>query len=326
MPQPTTQQASLLHPLALTSPVPLTQHPAAVYLSLLGKGSRPTMKQALDAIASLLTEGVCDAMTLDWAALRYQHTAAVQAALLEQHAPSTASKKICALRRVLEEAWKLELIEDLDYSRAIRLPRIKKNSPKLQGRALSQKEISKLMDVCCNDSTVLGIRDTALIAILRVTGARRSEMANLELLDFSKEIDEEGNDTASLEIRGGKGGKDRTVYLPEEAIAYLERWLEVRGPHPGALLHPLRKGGRIERKHMTPQAILAIVKKRGKKAGIESFTPHDFRRTFCSDLFDCQTDIVTIQELAGHHSPVTTAKYNRRKDKTKRRAVRNLKL
>ncbi|ACB54579.1 phage integrase (plasmid) [Crocosphaera subtropica ATCC 51142] len=35
-------------------------------------------------------------------------------------------------------------------------------------------------------------------------------------------------------------------------------------------------------------------------------------------------DIVTVQKLAGHASPVTTAKYDRRGEAVKRKAVHNL--
>jgi len=49
--------------LVLTTPLPLTEHPAAVYLATLSPGSRATMQQALDAIASLPTGGVADALT-----------------------------------------------------------------------------------------------------------------------------------------------------------------------------------------------------------------------------------------------------------------------
>ena len=324
MSPPLTPQTTLSHPLALTTPIPLTEHPAAVYLSLLAKGSRPTMKQSLDAIASLLTDSECDAMTLDWAQLRYQHAAAIQAVLLEQHAPSTARKMMCALRRVLKEAKRLDLISDRDYSRTVDLPQIKKNQPKLAGRALSRKEISKLLVVCRNDPTVLGARDEALIAILRWTGVRRDEAVNLDLQDMNIKVNRKGKRKASIEVRGGKGNKDRTVFLSSKATAYLDRWLEVRGPQPGPLLYPLHKGGRIRRKRMTAQALSGIVKTRGEQAGLKPFSPHDFRRTFCTHLFEKKVDIATIQELAGHSSPTETAKYNRAKDKTKQKAVETL--
>jgi integrase/recombinase XerD len=302
--------------LVLGSPLPLTLHPAAVYLRSLSVGSRPTMEQSLNAIASLLTNNQCDAYTLNWAILRYQHTSAVQAAMLEKYAPATAKKMMCALKRVLREARKLGLMEAQDYTTAIDLPSIK-DAKKLRGRALSKNEIGALMEVCASDPTIQGIRDAALIAILRGAGLRRAEVAKLELRDFNAE-------TGALDVRGGKGGKDRTVYLPEMAIAYLENWLKIRGKKSGALLCPIRKGGEIEIRNMTPQAILLIVQKRASEAGVESFSPHDFRRTFCSDLLDAGVDIVTVQKLAGHASPVTTAKYDRRGEETKRRAVQKL--
>ncbi len=59
--------------LKLASPLPLTAHPAAVYLRSLAPRSRLTMQGSLNAIASLLTNGECDAMTLDWAKFTY-HT------------------------------------------------------------------------------------------------------------------------------------------------------------------------------------------------------------------------------------------------------------
>jgi site-specific recombinase XerD len=274
------------------------------------------MEQSLNAIASLLTNGNCDAYTLNWAILRYQHTSAIQAALLEKYAPATAKKMMCALKRVLREARKLGLMEAQDYTTAVDLPSIK-DAKKLRGRALSKSEIAALMEVCASDSTIQGIRDAALIAILRGAGLRRAEVAFLEMKDFNSE-------TGALDVRGGKGGKDRTVYLPEMAIAYLENWLVIRGRKPGALLCPIRKGGEIEIRNMTPQAILLIVQKRATEAGVESFSPHDFRRTFCSDLLDAGVDIVTVQKLAGHASPVTTAKYDRRGEETKRLAVQKL--
>jgi site-specific recombinase XerD len=276
------------------------------------------MRQSLDAIASVLTNGECDADTLNWASLRYQHTAAVQAVLVEKHSPATAKKMMCALKRVLREARKLGLMDAESYAIAVELPSIK-SSKKLRGRALSQQEITALMDVCTLDPTPQGVRDAALIAILRGAGLRRAEVVKLELKDFNAR-------TSAVEVRGGKGDKDRTVYLPDDAIAFVEDWLTLRGRRPGPLLCPIRKGGEIEVRHMTPQAVLLILQKRAQEAGVDSFSPHDFRRTFCSDLLDAGVDIVTVQKLAGHASPMTTSKYDRRGEEVKRRAVQSLSL
>ena len=165
----------------------------------------------------------------------------------------------------------------------------------------------------------LGVRDAALIAILRGAGLRRGEAVKLNVRDFNPE-------TGRLEINRAKGGKSRLVYLPEAAITYVENWLDVRSRRPGALLCPMRKGGVIEYRAMSSTAILKVVQKRAKQAGVASFSPHDFRRTFCSDLLDAGVDIVTVQKLAGHADPNTTAKYDRRGEEIKRKAVQKLKF
>lgn len=299
--------------LALTAPIPITEHPASVYLSSLSPGSRPAMKQALDAIARILTSNQCDALTLDWAALRYKHTAALRSILMEVYAPATANKMLSALRRVLKEALRLEWMDARDFERAVDVANIKV-SGELKGRCLTEGEVNALMQVCFADPTPIGYRDAALIAILRGAGLRRSELVKLTLGDFV---------SGSLKVRGGKGGKDRTVYLPDAAVAVVEDWLEIRGRVAGALICHINRGGAITLRHLTSQAVLFILQKRGKEAGVENFSAHDFRRTFISELLD-NTDIVTVQKLAGHASPELTSRYDRRGEETKRQAVQSI--
>jgi len=281
------------------------------------------MKQTLDAIASLLTSGLltsgsCDHLSLDWSKLRYHHTSSVRSVLIQRYAPATANKMLSALKRVLKEAYRLDLLGADDYTKAVDLPRISE-SRKLKGRALKPGEISALMQTCMNSNAPIDVRDAALIAILRGTGIRRAELCHLNLEDFDP-------NSGALQVRQGKGQKDRIVYLPQEAIAIVERWIAVRGRQSGPLLLPIRSNGRLQWRQITPDAILKIVQRRGQMAGIESFSPHDFRRTFCSDLLDAGVDIATVQKLAGHASPVTTAKYDRRGEETKRAAVQKLSL
>ncbi|WP_348535499.1 hypothetical protein [Komarekiella delphini-convector] len=123
------------------------------------------MQLALDAIARLLTNNSCDALTLNWAALRYKHTAAVRATLIEKHSPAYVNKMLCALRRVLKEALRLELMDAVDFARAVDIPNVKVTK-QLRGRALKEKEIADLMQACFDDPTPTGYRDAALVAIL----------------------------------------------------------------------------------------------------------------------------------------------------------------
>jgi integrase len=303
--------------LVLTIPLPLTEHPACVYLSSLAPGSAPTMKRSLSLIAQLLTNGEADYLTLDWAALRYKHTAAIRAALIKNYEPATVNRVLCALRRVLKEALRLELISPVDYARAVDISSVKA-SKELRGRALSQDEIDSLMRVCFSDRTPAGFRDAALIAILRGAGLRRAEVVKLDLKDF--------NNDGEIKIRSGKGRVDRTVYLSPGAIAIVNDWLEIRTQKPGALLCQVNKSGRVVQQRLTPQAILFILQKRCKEVGLEHFSPHDLRRTFVSDLLNVGVDIATVQSLAGHSNPAITARYDRRGEERKRIASAQLEI
>src|ERR1039458_10113422 len=168
--------------------LPPDRHPAHVYLARLGSGSRRTMSEALNTIAAIVTSGRADLETMPWAALRYQHTAAVRSALMEKYKPSTANKMLAALRGVLKESWRLGYMTAEDYHRAADVPTIKAQTLP-RGRALASGEISALMGVC---------GDAALIAVLYGAGLRRSESVGLELSDYNIE-------TGELTIRGGEG-------------------------------------------------------------------------------------------------------------------------
>jgi integrase len=72
---------------------------------------------------------------------------------------------------------------------------------------------------------------------------------------------------------------------------------------------------------MTDQAVMLLLRRRAKQARVSGFTPHDLRRTFIGDLLDSGEDMITVQKLAGHANVQTTARYDRRGEEVKRRAV-----
>jgi len=74
-------------------------------------------------------------------------------------------------------------------------------------------------------------------------------------------------------------------------------------------------------RRMTDQAIYNLLLSHAKQAGTARFSPHDLRRSFISELLDQGVDVVTVQQLAGHASVQTTAKYDRRGERAKKKAI-----
>ncbi len=298
-------------------------HPALVYLASLSPGSRRTMKGALDAMAQLLTSGRCDALSLDWSEVRFQHGAALRAVLAERYAPATANKMLAAWRGTLKAAWRLGILSSEDYGRAADLGSVRGETlPK--GRALAGGELRALLSVCANDTykdatpRPAGVRDAAILCVLYGGGLRRSEIVGLDVADYEAQ-------NGALTVRCGKGSKARITYLPSGGQSRLRRWLELRAQKgfqdEGPLFHPIHRSGKIFEGRMTDQAILALLQRRALDAGIKAFSPHDLRRTFISDLLDAGADIATVQKLAGHSNVQTTARYDRRGEVAKQRAA-----
>jgi site-specific recombinase XerD len=254
------------------------------------------MRQALNAIAQLLTNGTCEAMTLDWSKLRYQHTAALRAVFRDKYAPNTANRMLAALRRVLQEARRLKQISPEDYDSAVDIKRIQ-HTPLLHGRALSEQEISALIEVCFLDPKLTGVRDAAMISIL-MAGLRRSEVVSLDYSDFDPK-------TGGLKVRRAKGLKDRMTYLPTGAIAAVLDWLAIRGDEPGPLLYPIAKANQITRRRLTDQAVMFVLQKRAKLANVDPiltsrFSPNLYIR-FVGDRCGCDHGVAAGGTLRSKH-------------------------
>ena len=294
----------------------LDQHPAAVYLASLANGSKRTMRQALDTIAGLLVNNA-DAAAVDWSRVRFQHTAAIRSKLAEDYSPATVNKMLCALRGTLKAAWQLGLMSAEDYHKAASVESVNGETV-LAGRDLSPGEIAALMAACENDPSPAGARDAAIIALMYVWGLRRAEVITLDLADYDTQAER-------LLIRG-KRNKQRYSYPQNGEGRALADWLKVRGSAEGALFMPITKGGKIQHRRMTTQAIYNMLDKRGKEAGVSDFSPHDMRRTFVSDHLAAGTDIAIVAKMAGHASVTTTARYDRRPEEAKREAAGRLHL
>lgn len=270
------------------------------------------MQSALNLCARSLTSGRCDAWSLPWSEIRFSHAAALRSALSEKYAPASVNQALAAFKGVLKAAWRLELLDDRDYNRAVDVAGVKNQVPP-RGRAASIGEVRALLEVC-RDGTPLGVRDAALLALAYGTGLRRAEIVALDFGDFNAE-------TGELLVRCGKGAKSRTAYVAGGALAALEAWLEVRGECDGPLLYPYNKGGCMAARRLSAQTVRDLLGKRVKQAGLQALSPHDLRRSFISELLEAGADLSVVQQLAGHASVATTTRYDRRGEKAKRKAV-----
>ncbi|MFM8752189.1 MAG: site-specific tyrosine recombinase XerD [Actinomycetota bacterium] len=179
-------------------------------------------------------------------------------------------------------------------------PKIPKRLPK----ALSIDDVEAL--IASNGDDVPGIRNRALIETLYATGARVSEIIQLDLADISKSDSE----TVTVKVRG-KGGKERLVPLGRFAQQALDQYLTrsrpalVRKSAENALFLNEKRGTRLTR-----QSAWQIVMTAASLAGIESHvSPHALRHSFATHLLDGGADIRVVQELLGHSSVTTTQIY-----------------
>lgn len=303
--------------LVTVSQMPLNQNAAAVYLASLAVGSRRTMREALDTIAAMLTNGQADALTFDWSQIRFAHTAAIRSRLSERYSAASANKMLSALRGCLKSCWRLGQIGAEDYYRAADVGNVQ-GTTLPRGRALTTKELAALFGACQQDKSAAGRRDAAMLAVLYSCGLRRAELCALELVDY---------DSVNELLRvQGKRNKTREVPISNGARQALADWLAVRGTAPGAVFTPIDKGGRILIRTMHSEAIFFMLAKRAEQAGVKDLSPHDLRRTFCSDLLDKCGDIGIVAKLMGHSNIQTTSRYDKRDMKTRRAAVAMLNI
>ena len=233
------------------------------------------------------------------------------------YAKPTVNKHLVALRRVLEEAYRLGLYTDHDLFYRAQGVKSLRTQTIPRGRSLKMEELEALVRSSLADKNqALGMRDTALISTLYAAALRRQEIVDLNLADL--ELSER-----KLRVLG-KGNKKRLVYLSEDAVKALEAWLLLRGRKLGPLFCRVSKGGKIVLRRLSPQAIYYILHQRGLAAGIEAFSPHDLRRTSITDLLSADVDVLTVSAIAGHASADTTRRYDRRSEDTKREAAQRL--
>lgn len=217
----------------------------------------------------------------------------------ENHLPlsiSSAARSIIAVRGF--HKFLARESNQNDPAAQIRPPTPGRRLPK----ALSVAEIESIIAGAGDGQTPQSLRDLALIELLYATGARVSEVINLDIEQIRTPL-------TSLRLLG-KGGKERVVPVGSFASKAVEAYL-VRG-------RPALLAGGGERKlflnkrgaPLSRQSAWEIVRSAARKSGlVTELSPHSMRHSFATHLLDGGADIRTVQELLGHASVATTQIY-----------------
>ncbi len=163
-----------------------------------------------------------------------------------------------------------------------------------------------------------GVRDQAMLTVLAYSACRVDELVKLKVRDFRT-----NGEHRVLNITG-KGNKERTTPLHVEAVEKLAAWLAVPGigGDPAApLFRPqisVRGNGHdgFRLKPMTTRAILKLIKRYVVALGLDpNVVTHSLRVTALTTARERGSDIIDLQDFAGHADPRTTLTYIRSRDR-----------
>jgi len=142
------------------------------------------------------------------------------------------------------------------------------------------------------------------LTVIYACGLRLSEGLALKVQDID-------SSRMLLWVRNGKGGKDRCVPLPERLLELLrEYWKRHR---PRLYLFPNQKN----RKPLCATTLQKTFKVVLLQSGIhKEASIHTLRHSYATHLLERGINLRVIQELLGHQSPQTTARYTHLTDKS----------
>jgi integrase/recombinase XerD len=208
--------------------------------------------------------------------------------------PACVGVYIAALRFLYRQV--LNIPEVID---GIPRPKVPRKMPDV----LSREEIVQLLNA------VRSLKIRTILAMAYAAGLRISEALRMRVEDVDSK-------RMVLHIRGAKGGKDRMVLLSPRLLVMLRDYW--RAEHPkGPLLFPGRLGRHVHI-DVLRRALWATVAGLGLSKRV---TLHSFRHGFATHLLEDGADSRVIQQLLGHSSPLTTARYTQVSTRNYRRVT-----
>jgi len=215
--------------------------------------------------------------------------------------PPMAASSLARLQssvRGLHRFLAREGIEPADPTSHLRPPKQPRRLPK----ALTIDQVSTLLEAAGPADDLLGVRDRALLEMLYATGARVSEIVQLDVDDLAH------GDV--LRVRG-KGSKERIVPVGSYARAAVDAYLTRSRPelsrrgHATPRLFLGARGAPLSR-----QSAWLIIQSAAERAHLTAHvSPHTLRHSFATHLLQGGADVRVVQELLGHASVATTQIY-----------------
>lgn len=155
-------------------------------------------------------------------------------------------------------------------------------------KSFTDEDMKVIRKYCKSD------RDKALVEFLYSTGCRVSECNHVDISDINFEEKE-------LTVIG-KGNKERVVYLTDDCVKVLKKYIRNRNDYSSALF--IGKNDRLSN-----QGIRQALKRIEGKSGVYNIHPHRFRRTCATTLMRSNMDILKIARILGHSSISSTQIY-----------------
>jgi site-specific recombinase XerD len=166
--------------------------------------------------------------------------------------------------------------------------------PKPLPRALRQEQIDRLFDV------IESKRDWAMFRLMLRCGLRVEEVAHLSLGDIDIK-------QRRIMVVDGKGGKDRVVYISEDAVDGLLAYLKLRSHRRAKKVFLVEKGD-YKGQPISVRGIQKRMEYYAKKTGLK-ISCHHLRHTMATQLLNADAQVESIQDLLGHNWITTTERY-----------------
>ncbi|WP_404340898.1 site-specific tyrosine recombinase XerD [Pseudoalteromonas mariniglutinosa] len=209
--------------------------------------------------------------------------------------PRSTARSISALKRFYQYFVREKNIADSPMEN-IAQPKAGQTLPK----TLSEVDVESLL-AAPNITEPMGLRDKAMLELLYATGLRVTELVGLRM--------EQINLRQSVVFVKGKGNKERLVPMGEEAMYWLEQFLQGGRAqmikHATDFVFPSKRGV-----GMTRQTFWHRIKHYAILAQVESpLSPHTLRHAFATHLLNHGADLRVVQMMLGHSDLSTTQIY-----------------